>query len=145
MEENNRFKHDYSRFLNEFMLPEVSSEEQAVDLYNLIQEQLYINQVRESLTVQTQILYDITQSLVAHQEQKSNYDLQVLVGAISFVGICYGFVQIIGAFKETECLASFIAGCPLSIQIVILFCLFLLVVSCIWIFSKMWKDRKESK
>ena len=145
LEENNRFKHDYSRFLNEFMLPEVSSEEQAVDLYNLIQEQLYINQVRESLTVQTQILYDITQSLVAHQEQKSNYDLQVLVGAISFVGICYGFVQIIGAFKETECLASFIAGCPLSIQIVILFCLFLLVVSCIWIFSKMWKDRKESK
>lgn len=101
LEDSNKFKQDYSRFLNEFMLPEVSSEEQAVDLYDLVQEQLYIKQMKESLTEQIQILYDITQSLVEHQKQNFNKRLEHILAIISFVGVWYGFAQVFFAFSNS--------------------------------------------
>lgn len=94
LKESNCYKQDYSRFLNEFMLPEISPEEQAVDLYDLVQEQLYIKQMRESLTEQTQILYDITQTLVAYQRQKNDRRLESILACISVAGIWYGFSQV---------------------------------------------------
>ena len=132
LDESNRYKHDYSRFLNEFMLPEVSSEEQATDLYSVIQEQLYIKQVRESLTVQTQILYEITQSLVEDQEQKSSFNLQILLAFITIAGFWYGFGQIIGVFRESDGLAERIANHFLITEISVGVLLVSFVVIIIW-------------
>ena len=115
LESSNRYQQDYSRFLNEFMLQEISSEEQAVELYSLLQKQLYIERVQKSLTEQSGILNEITETLVAHQEENSDKKLQNILAVLSVVGFWYEFAQIIDIYKDKEFLAGWIWSGPITL------------------------------
>lgn len=115
LEASNSYQQDYSRFLNEFMLQEISSEEQAVELYGLIQKQLYIERIQKSLTEQSGILNEITETLVAHQEENSDKKLQNILAVLSVVGFWYEFAQIIDIYKDKEGLAAILTGYPITL------------------------------
>ena len=97
------------------MLQEISSEEQAVELYSLLQKQLYIERVQKSLTEQSGILNEITETLVAHQEENSDKKLQNILAVLSVVGFWYEFAQIIDIYKDKEFLAGWIWSGPITL------------------------------
>ena len=52
----------YVIFKNKFMLPELSSQEQPIELYDIMQRNLYVNKQKEILDEQIESMYEIGQS-----------------------------------------------------------------------------------
>lgn len=62
----------YVVFKNQFLLPELSSQEQTIEMYDLLQQNLYIHRQKEMLDDQIQSLYEINQTKSNNIREKEN-------------------------------------------------------------------------
>lgn len=75
---------NYVIFKNKFMLPELSSQEQPIELYDIMQRNLYVNKQKEILDEQIESMYEIGQSYY-------NASLNLLVLGLSIITIITAF------------------------------------------------------
>ncbi|HFU4451514.1 TPA: hypothetical protein ACGO97_001878 [Streptococcus suis] len=73
----------YVIFKNQFLLPELSSQEQAVELYQMMQENFFILSQREILDDQITSLYEISQAESIVEERKRDEKLNMTVLALT--------------------------------------------------------------
>ena len=62
----------YVVFKNQFLLPELSSQEQTIEMYDLLQQNLYIHRQKEMLDDQIQSLYEINQTKSNNLREREN-------------------------------------------------------------------------
>ncbi|MDW8750041.1 hypothetical protein Q7W34_01095 [Streptococcus suis] len=77
----------YVIFKNQFLLPELSSQEQAVELYQMMQENFFILSQKEILDDQITSLYEISQAESAVEEKKRDEKLNNVVLALTIFTI----------------------------------------------------------
>ncbi|HFI0454794.1 TPA: hypothetical protein ACGOZD_000716 [Streptococcus suis] len=77
----------YVIFKNQFLLPELSSQEQAVELYQMMQENFFILSQREILDDQIASLYEISQAESVAEEKKRDEELNMIVLALTIFTI----------------------------------------------------------
>lgn len=77
----------YVIFKNQFLLPELSSQEQAMELYQMIQENFFILSQKEILDDQITSLYEISQAESAVEERKRDEKLNMIVLALTIFTI----------------------------------------------------------
>lgn len=77
----------YVIFKNQFLLPELSSQEQAVELYQMMQENFFILSQKEILDDQITSLYEISQAESAVEEKKRDEKLNMIVLALTIFTI----------------------------------------------------------
>ncbi|NQN66908.1 hypothetical protein HPA05_00130 [Streptococcus suis] len=77
----------YVIFKNQFLLPELSSQEQAMELYQMIQENFFILSQKEILDDQITSLYEISQAESAVEEKKRDEKLNNVVLALTIFTI----------------------------------------------------------
>ncbi|NQN49542.1 hypothetical protein HPA16_04130 [Streptococcus suis] len=77
----------YVIFKNQFLLPELSSQEQAMELYQMIQENFFILSQKEILDDQITSLYEISQAESAVEEKKRDEKLNMIVLALTIFTI----------------------------------------------------------
>ncbi|MGQ7372785.1 hypothetical protein ACTGW9_01260 [Streptococcus suis] len=78
-----RLQKRYVIFKNQFLLPELSSQEQAVDLYRMMQENFFILSQKEILDDQITSLYEISQAESIAEEKKRDEKLNMTVLALT--------------------------------------------------------------
>ncbi|MTB64576.1 hypothetical protein GGG87_06165 [Streptococcus sp. zg-86] len=74
-----KLQENYIIFKNQFLLPEISAQEQAIDLYHLLQNALYIEKYSDLLDSQLSSLHDISQTKEAIRQKKNDDDLNYIV------------------------------------------------------------------
>ena len=78
---------EYVIFQNQFLLPELSPQEQAVDLYQLLQKQLYVEHHSIILNDQIRSLHEISQTEDAVFQGRRDRHLNIFVAILTIVTI----------------------------------------------------------
>ncbi|MBL6537164.1 hypothetical protein JNG37_00200 [Streptococcus suis] len=87
---------NYVSFKSQYMLPEISAQEQAVELYHMLQINLYVPEYSEVLDNQLNAIHETTQSIITQEqfleEENMNYLLLVftVLSVVDFVGDKFG-------------------------------------------------------
>ena len=69
----------YVVFKNQFLLPELSSQEQTIEMYDLLQQNLYIHRQKEMLDDQIQSLYEINQTKSNNIRERENAKFNLIL------------------------------------------------------------------
>lgn len=86
-----RLQRRYVIFKNQFLLPELSSQDQAIELYEMMQNNLYVNKQKEILDDQIQSLYEISQVEANNNREEQNDWLNIILFIIALIGVVISF------------------------------------------------------
>ena len=121
----------YVIFKNKFMLPELSSQEQPIELYDIMQRNLYVNKQKEILDEQIESMYEIGQSYY-------NASLNLLVLGLSII-------TIITAFNDFRSIIELVLSLRFNFLISVI--LYIVVILCVikYMFKGLGRFRKIVK
>lgn len=132
-EEILRLQRKYVTFQNQYLLPELSGQEQAVDIYNLLQKNLYIEKHIHLLDNQLKSLNEISQTEAAVEQKKSEILLNWIMLALTVATLLPNF------FSDER---KFICDCLTKITIIVLV---IIAIILLYIMYKFIKKRIHKK
>lgn len=88
----------YTIFQNQFLLPEISAQEQAIELYDLLQDSLYVPKYEDILDRQITSLYEISQNKLSTKQNKTA-NMLTFLGLVLALPDNFKKIQIIQIIK----------------------------------------------
>ena len=99
----------YVTFKNQYLLPEISAQEQAIELYELLQSSLYISKYSEMLDQQITALHEIGQTKEAVAQQRKDDELNIklliltIIAAVPVVAdVLENFIATLGLHDDVK-------------------------------------------
>jgi len=103
----------YIKAQNQLLLFEATVQEQGVELYRLIREQLYIGKNKEELDKQMSNLRDAANISNDRLERKADKEVSKMINILAIIGVPLGFLQLVSVWFTVDCSLSTIPGQPI--------------------------------
>jgi uncharacterized membrane protein YdfJ with MMPL/SSD domain len=123
----------YVQAQSQIMLFEVTAQEQGVELFNLLKEQMYINGNKKDLDNQMNNLRDIANIRSNHLERKSDIKLNNILAILSVFGLTLAVLQVAPLFLECYGIVGKVVSCVVA---AIVLCLTMFIMIKLGLFNK---------
>lgn len=132
-EDTLKLQERYVVFKNQFLLPELSSQEQTIEMYNLIQKNFYIYRQKEMLDDQIQSLYEINQTKINNKRERLNFKMNLLLFIFTVWTFVTSYNDFVSSHGNVENSSGFLER--LNWSPIVVYVIFAVVLILVFIFN----------